>query len=683
MELHTGIVDSIGQTRALRLCHLLFHPPSDIFRNTPTIYISYARPRLPPSSSTVPIPPATAHPPLPLCPQPECSRTVFQSPCTQACSPSALDPSARKEYANPDHRSYALGPRYVAYPTPPTSSLTQVRSGRTRFAQARAELGMTDRTGGPSALNYTHRRRPENYEEDEDENSEGEDVVKLKGSTNQPSGDDEDRRLDARDLALARTLRVRAEGLEKVVTAMLGQPPPVPMDHDDDPLTPPTSPKTNSTPSAVPAPHYHTLPNGVRLRLALGTIINDLFARQAPNPPYRHQFDPSRTPSELSPPDSSAHTCNIDGIPQALSSLSTVCAACSGSIPSYSRSPELQSSSSSTLTGYPVSISIITALQIFNILLQSHGYQQPHFTPSSRSLTLYKAGADPNTDHSLPGFCCPRHLEVGCEICVCAKTPTRSVTGPNRGRPISGSNTRYAPNNNPWKGSPGGVGPGGGGTSGWQVGIGIGAGLLRPGVHGNVLRRKVHHDGESDEAASSSSGAGNTKLSSLIPRFIRLSALVAVELALEAQDEEEARAAKSGGFTPPMSPSTPRMSPLSSRSQDRSFDTALLPTREWYLLLAGLLTRAVLEGYLTAGWRGLDPVRCLLTVGLGMAEGNDRDEPLSGFEEFDPDGLPTLREAMKVLFPSSKSRPSPGKCQAEEEYEIEMRERMRMVRIIR
>ena len=206
--------------------------------------------------------------------------------------------------------------------------------------------------------------------------------------------------------------------------------------------------------------------------------------------------------------------------------------------------------------------------------------------------------------------------------------------------------------------------------------------MLRPGIHGSVLRRKVHHDGESDEAASSSSGAGNTKLSSLIPRFIRLSALVAVELALEAQDEEEARAARAkdtpswqnGAPTPPTSPTT-RMSPWSSRSQEKSFDTALLPTREWYLLLAGLLTRAVLEGYLTAGWRGLGPVKCLLSVGLGMAEGNDDDETLSGFEEFDPDGLPTLREAIKVLFPSSKSLPK-------DEYGAEMRERMRMVRVI-
>jgi hypothetical protein len=37
-----------------------------------------------------------------------------------------------------------------------------------------------------------------------------------------------------------------------------------------------------------PSRHPHSLPNDVRLRLALGTIIIDLLARQAPHPAYRH-----------------------------------------------------------------------------------------------------------------------------------------------------------------------------------------------------------------------------------------------------------------------------------------------------------------------------------------------------------------------------------------------------------
>lgn len=165
--------------------------------------------------------------------------------------------------------------------------------GRTRFAQARAELGMTDRTGGPSSTKYTHRERPENYEEDEDQLSDGEDARILnsrEGGPQQMRNDDEDERLKAQDLALARSLRLRAESLEKVVTGMLDQPPPVHPHFDGDPLTPPSSPKRPMSllPNQHNSDHPHHLPNGVRVRITLGTIINDLFARQAPPPPYRH-----------------------------------------------------------------------------------------------------------------------------------------------------------------------------------------------------------------------------------------------------------------------------------------------------------------------------------------------------------------------------------------------------------
>lgn len=88
----------------------------------------------------------------------------------------------------------------------------------------------------------------------------------------------------------ARSLRLRAEGLEKVATAMLDQPPPVHPHFDGDPLTPPSSPKQSRSllPNQQNSDHPYSLPNGVRVRLTLGTIINDLFARQAPPPPYRH-----------------------------------------------------------------------------------------------------------------------------------------------------------------------------------------------------------------------------------------------------------------------------------------------------------------------------------------------------------------------------------------------------------
>lgn len=79
----------------------------------------------------------------------------------------------------------------------------------------------------------------------------------------------------------------------------------------------------------------------------------------------------------------------------------------------------------------------------------------------------------------------------------------------------------------------------GGGVTGWQDGCGIGSGLARPDVDGSVLRRRSWSAlalPGSDSAAGT--GAGNTKLSELIPRFLRLSALVAIELGSEARDGE-------------------------------------------------------------------------------------------------------------------------------------------------
>jgi hypothetical protein len=191
--------------------------------------------------------------------------------------------------------------------------------GRTRFAQARAELGMTDRTGGPNFRNFVHRHRPENFEEDEEQPSDGEDVDML-GSRYSSPGDprtsEEEERLLKQDLSLARGLRLRAEGVEKVITSMLAQPPTVFPNHEDDFPTPPASP--NFKPQ-FNASHPHKLPNGVRLRLALGTVINDLFARQGFQTPRRHHAFGASTsqdpPTSISPPLSNATLTSGSAIP--------------------------------------------------------------------------------------------------------------------------------------------------------------------------------------------------------------------------------------------------------------------------------------------------------------------------------------------------------------------------------
>lgn len=179
------------------------------------------------------------------------------------------------------------------------------------------------------------------------------------------------------------------------------------------------------------------------------------------------------------------------------------------------------------------------------------------------------------------------------------------------------------------------------GLASWKTGAGIGAGLVSPGIEGTVLRRRTisqhatSHPSAKDVGLCSQGG----KLAELIPRFLRLSALVAVELGREAKEKEdeslrpgEKRPVSSAGREPEeerereddvastTSSSHPKQ-PSVLKSYETSpylFSLAFRPTREWYGILAGLLTRAVLEGYLSRGWKGPLGMECLLGVGLGL-----------------------------------------------------------------
>jgi hypothetical protein len=144
-------------------------------------------------------------------------------------------------------------------------------------------------------------------------------------------------------------------------------------------------------------------------------------------------------------------------------------------------------------------------------------------------------------------FRCPRHLHTGCEICVEAKSfckiprgRTGSTTGwtaTSPGKTTTEGSARGG--HNPGVASKGSAGNGGG-ITGWQDGSGIGSGLARPDVDGSVLRRRSWSALALPEASNrtTGTGAGNTKLSELIPRFLRLSALVAIELGSEVREEE-------------------------------------------------------------------------------------------------------------------------------------------------
>jgi len=151
---------------------------------------------------------------------------------------------------------------------------------------------------------------------------------------------------------------------------------------------------------------------------------------------------------------------------------------------------------------------------------------------------------------------------------------------------------------------------------------------------------------------------------------------------------------------------------------------ALRPSSEWYGLCAGLLTRAVLEGYVCGGWKDIGALETLMRVGLGLrpdvpdlptddspssseeSSGESSTQqhrrhshrnhhhhhhPDSHYEEFDPDDFPTITESAKVLFPSLRqwttslnqmgvAEQQIMKEAPEQEYEYDMEERLASVR---
>ncbi|KAI0052338.1 hypothetical protein FA95DRAFT_1553678 [Auriscalpium vulgare] len=613
--------------------------------------------RMPPASSAHP----TALPP----PLPGYIPHQNGAPAPPLPTPSAFRAPAHKHA----HHLHSIPPREKSTRTLIIDHLLWAHA-RTRFAQARAELAMTDRTGGPSSSTYTKRERPETWDEDEEVVSEGEDadadaLGARAGGPGHPHDEEEVERAARQDLPLARTLRLRAEGLEKVVTSMLDQPP---QDHpfpSDEPIIAP------APTSPVRSAHPHTLPNGVRLRLALATVINDLFARQAPIPRHlqqrqsRSSSSTSGTVSDVPTPDpfgaSSSSAGLASSLPPSLLALATV----SNAGPSYAA---YTSPSPQFTYQYPPPQPPPPA---------------PHIpTVTTRTRDLFFAGADPTTANSPPSLRCPRHLHQGCEICVPAKGPA-----PSRPRVSIAKSPRI----------PAGVKQGNG-LTGFKEGSGVGSGLARPGPSGSVLRRQVSASEEAGAGVSETSnsdagtereaekrmnGNGNTRLGELIPRFMRLSALVAMELGREvgngvglddvSEDEEPQPSSPSRRGATNGAPSS-----VGSTTSGRP----LRPESTWYLLLAGLLTRAVLEGYLTAGWTGLTPILMLLGVGSGLGE-QEGAVPQSKYERFEPDELPELVEAVQVLFPSLKTPAREGRREregGEAEYEREMGARLARVR---
>ncbi|KAL1674852.1 hypothetical protein EV122DRAFT_219717 [Schizophyllum commune] len=698
----------------------------------------------------------------------------------------------------------------------------------TRLAQARAELGMSDLCPPPpesSSPGPYNPLRPESYAHAAQESDGEEDsLITLRsrvGNPGDPHLDTEDQRLyEKQDLDLARGLRTRAEALEKVIVATLdGMPRVNPHENaEGDSLDglgrPPESSEsgknevaaglsTSKAPSASskdtkqtvkPAP---PLPNGVRLRLALGTVINDLFARCPPPPPRRRRGslpsgDGSDGPSQegaQEAPVVEEHTTR-DEWPTPLRSLAKAAHIDDGMPPQEDPA----------LTSIP---------------------------DANRTRALYVPGADPATANSPAEMRCPRHLHNGCGICVIADEATsakgkshvsgyrvdsrgrffganRQVQASPMARTVSGRSTQGSspgatrspaerhstiPSSSDTQTSPSafrtpvnafsGISQGNG-LTGYLDGAGIGTGLAgagstgkrsvvrrgdgpskkattttsttEPGGHRPSSRGSAEREREEDEARRRAATA-TTSLASLIPRFLRLSALVAKELGREAKEGKDVEVEHGPGHTPgendtegagedgaprESGPGQAAVSSGASAASSTSSTAPYIPTAHWYLLLAGLLTRAALEGYLSTGWTGRAGVRVLLGLGVGgpgsvpagrthrrrprrrssgakstspevvpprhslrspapsaaaaeqangsvvsQSELESSDEEDDEFAPYDPDELPSLEEAVRLLFPTLARRLGVGGSRsaasgtAEEAYIIEMEERMR------
>ncbi|KAG9104356.1 hypothetical protein FRC06_003402 [Ceratobasidium sp. 370] len=556
------------------------------------------------------------------------------------------------------------------------------------------------------------------------------------------------------DLALAAAYRAKATGLEKVLTAMLDQAPqPDPSPGDDMVIDSGLSTSPSSSRSVIPSVSQK-LPNSVRLRLALSLLVNELFS---PEP-------------EPATPAQSATT------PPALLSLSQL-----ASPPSASLCPP-----SPPITALPSFHQLTSGppphpQSIFQTIPRGQGIESPWTyqagTSGAPTSTAFRDGVVDDLYAQYQVGRCARHLSRTCQVPACAYVPAPGTSMSSTSRPAMIL----------------GVQPGRTST--------IGAGLGRPGgpplrlprsagagVNMSTMRMSISPPGGSLGISGLGSGMDSVaggRLTALISRFLRLSALVAIELGREARGEEdgirgassrsamspppvkipnagpylpassgsstdesddemaeppkngERKRAKVGSFSAasgrpiagslraggklkarastsnvrPVSSNgrtTPTPAPPDARPSSIS-DLSLhaRPTRVWYALLCGLVTRACLEGYLMRGWRGTMGAEVLFRLGVRPEDGPSYNGPigvdiistgggnrptfngasrtpsatdereLAAYEArekaladmYDPDEMPTLAEAGRILF----NRESGG--EEESEWEREVRNR--------
>lgn len=616
---------------------------------------------------------------------------------------------------------------------------------RTRFSQARAELGLPDLDANDEEAFWDNAENGDGHLAQQSRRDAL--MASLRyGSTHSHELMDEVgvEELSRADHVQARALRQKAHGLEKVLSAIMDQysePPPSqcprPRSQDLDALT-----SSYSRDYLNVQPDRCVLPNGIRIRLAVGALINVLFSRVDDSLYLDSTTSAARADSDI----------NVSYVP---SSLLPLCLSATELAGAYAQ-----------VVGNGQTHPALTDLAIFNFNTFSQpldvasmlsSFQSPCLTnfvagwarhaaessrggsistepltplrASGRNKDLYACGAQrpapfsllPESIHHsvrLP-IRCTRHLVLGCTMCPIQPSSATSI----------GSGLSRRPDGSPFRK------------------------IASDAVRANRNQNSI------DLPQS----ALRSHLVDFIPLFLQLSALLAIELAnesrtpqpctkltsnnsitttdtsepgsphlssseynamdivhnLEGRNSSDSRTiSKNGG--PPSTPKKERRRtfPFSSligpgpeeppykepkSSVSSQIPTAAAsavprchrragPTREWYALLAGLLTRAVLEGYLLKGWKGTWAAETLLSLGLpdGFRREKPKEKPASDmFElmegelltvnELDPDGLPSVLEAGRILIGEQvamvKENGQTAELTAEEEFALEMHKR--------
>ncbi|KAG8904972.1 hypothetical protein FRB99_000931 [Tulasnella sp. 403] len=556
---------------------------------------------------------------------------------------------------------------------------------RARFEQVRAELGMSP--GRSSAL-----------EDEDDDLGNASDVDAAMDWTSNKE----------KDAVNARAFKARADGLEKVLCAMLDQPPEeLPFDADD----------LLFRDTTFVAPSAPLLPNGVRLRLAIAGLINDVFAEDeftvSKSSTTTTDVDPTAAAYYHSPPPAlAAYT-------PSLSSLSRISSFSHNQIelPTLPSFHAFAATADTTIRNAPPPVQSILPPQgsIFSAIPRGAGAESPWAlggslgSRHSTSLAAYtgslaSSSSSPPAVSSAtmttmmpppprPRFASPEDSAAGPSrppqvlravgrakelynsgVYVSPNYPESNVPRPRRCPhhltytcPMSTFCVSSLTSQSPIK------------TSKSRTRSSIGAGLSSSGP---PLRRAPYFGKAKGK---------DSRMTDLLPRFLRLSALVAIELGREAKADEEraedvARMEIGGrrkdSFS--LSSSVGKTGAVpSSGASNKSYDSddeafnikraakiAARPTTLWYNLLIGLLTRATLQGYLAKGWRGTDGVEVLLGVGVGSpplsqpeaaqnpskasssmaVDDEDIEEDDEEDKEFEPDDMPELADVWQILF---------------------------------